>query len=241
MSGQNSSQKEAAINGSVLAQTVANLPKISRSIPVAIPAGSSINGQVSPGQVQIMSAGTRFYVRACSAPILIQSQRAGNAGSQNIFGAAQGQTVSGGFEQLNISNPSLLPIVALVWVGFEDFINDQLTLDNVSNPSIVWPTAPIPNIAATILIPDLSGTKVTIDGKAWYLLSRQAVLVGNPDSGATFVLQGKAVPVTTAPFPGFPVYPLTSLNMPAAGNFSISAGGGNINAYVNEIYTAFSA
>jgi hypothetical protein len=191
-----------------LSVTVANLPKISRSIPVAIPAGTLLNGQIQPGQAQVMAAGSRFYVRACSAPITIQSQRAGNAGSQNLFGTAQGQIVSGGFEQLNVSNPTLLPIVALLWVGFEDFINNQLVLDNVAAQNVVFPTSPLSG-QTVILAPDLSGTKQTINGKNFYLLNRQAILVGNPDAAATYILQSQTAPVTTAPFPGFPIYPQT--------------------------------
>jgi len=233
----NESQKDAR-----LAPSVASLPRVSRSIPVAIPAGTSSNGQITPGQQQIMAAGSRFYVRACSAPVLIQSQRAGNVGAQNLFGAAQGQTVSEGFEQLNVSNPTTVPIVALIWVGFEDFINDQLVLDTVATPDIVYPTSPLTG-TTLIAIPDQSGNKVSINNKNWYLLSRVAVLVGNPDTGATYILQSvnSTNAVVVAPFPGFPIYPQTSVNIPAAGDFCISAGGGPINAYAWEIYNAFAA
>ena len=225
-----------------LAASVAPLPKSSRSIPIAIPAATSLNGQIQPAEVPLTFAGDRFYVRAASAEIYVQSIRAGNVGIANQFSTGQGQTVKGGFETLQLSNKNLFPIVALVWVGFEEFINDQLVLDNSTFESVVYETASLAGTLTTILIPDKSGLATTdANGKKWLLVNRQAVLVSNPDTGATIVLQARTTPVSTAPFPGFNIYPQTSLNIPAGGDFSISAGGGLINASVWEIYNAISA
>lgn len=224
-----------------LAATVAALPKASRSIPVAIPAATLVNNQVVAAEVPITYAGDRFYVRAASGTVYIQSLRAGNVGISNPFNVGQGQPVKGGFETLQIQNYNLFPAVALIWVGFDEFINDQLVLDNVTNPSVTYFTQPNQAGATSIAIPDLSGTAfLDGNGKKWYAISRNKIIISNFSTGTTFFLQNKGATVATGKScllcpAGLPI------EHESSGDFSISLGGGTIPAVVCEIYTAFSA
>lgn len=230
-----------APDASPLAATVAALPKTSRSVPVAIPAASLVNGQVVPAEVAVTQAGDRFYVRAASGTVYIQSLRAGNVGVSNPFNVGQGQPVKGGFETLQIQNFNLVPTVALIWVGFEEFINDQLVLDNVTNPSVTYFTQPNQAGAVNIAIPDLSGTAfLDGNGKKWYAISRNKILISNVSTGTTFYLQAKGATVPNGNSclicpPGLPIEHVSS------GDFSLSVGGGLVPAVVSEIYTAFAA
>ena len=228
-------------DNSALAPTVAALPKISRSIPVTIPAATQVNGQVSPAEIPVTFAGDRFYVRVASAEIYVQTVRAGSVGVANAFSSGQGQPVSGGFETLQISNYNLFPVVALIWIGFNDFINDQLVLDSVTNDSVLYPTYPVPNAATVVQIRDLSGqTFLDLNGKKWNALFRVAILVFNLDTGVTaklFKVGGSGV----SPAGGI-IYPAPlPIRFDFSGDFDINLGGAAINMIVSEIYSAFAS
>jgi hypothetical protein len=234
-------QDVTAQPGSQLGATVANLPKTSRAVPVAIPAGVTVNGQVTPGEVPIAAAGSRFYVIVTSATIYLQPLRAGNVGATNPFNNGQGQPVAGGFETLTAKNFNLFPVVALIWVGFDDFINDQLILANNATPNVTYPTQPISAtpVTGTVAIPDLSGTTfLDINGKKWYALYRVSLIVSNFSSATTLLLQKAGAATSNGPSvllcpPQLPIAHNSS------GDFSLSVGGGAVPAIVSEIYAAF--
>ena len=210
--------------------------KSSRQVPVTLPAATVINGQVTPSEIQVTQSGTQFYVSSCSAPVLIQPIRAGAIGATNLFGNGQGQTVADGFETLKIANTQPFPLVALVWVGFDEFINNQLVLAGTTAQQIAFPTYQSPGSATHVAINDLSGQVFTdINGKKWGAINRVAILVFNTDSGTTLLLQ-KAGAATASGVAVGVIYPVTPIRFDFGGNYSLDIGGGNINAVVSEIY-----
>ena len=212
--------------------------KSSRQIPVVVPAGVAINGSVNPGEFAITQTGNLFYVLSTSAPITLQPVRAGSIGNANIFSTGQGQPVSDGFDTLTVKNFSLFPIVCLIWVGYDSFINDQLYLVNSAYSQVANPTYPLANAAAVVNIPDLSGQSFfDINGKKWGALSRVAILVFNTDSGVSVTLQKAGALTATGPAVGL-IYPLTPVRFDIAGDYCLCNGGGNVNCIVSEIYNA---
>ncbi len=224
-----------------LAPTVAQLPKISRSIPVQIPAGTLLNGQVTPSEIGVTAAGSRFYVRAASGLISMQALRAGNVGGENPFGVGQGQTVQGGFETLTVKNYNLFPVAALIWVGFEDFINDQLVLASNQTPIVCYPTQSLAGVATTIAIADISGLAFNdINGKKWLAISRAYFIVTNLDPVTPLNVQKAGSAVQNGASIDC-VQPLQSHRIDTTGSFQICIGGGAINGYVSEFYYAIAA
>ena len=212
--------------------------KVSRQVPVALPAAVSLNGQIQPSEAVIAQAGNRFYVQASSAPIGIQAVRAGNVSATNTFGTAQGQPVQDGFDTLTVKNYTLNPVVALVWVGYDDFIDNQLTLVQTTFAQVAYPTYPSANAAANVNIPDLTGTSfLDINGKKWGAIQRVCILIFNVDSGVSLILQKAGAGTGTGPGVGF-IYPLTPVRFDFSGNYCLNLGGASINAIVSEIYNA---
>lgn len=223
-----------------LAPTVAVLPRSSRAFPVQLPAATGTGAQLVPAEQQIIAPGSKFYVITASAQINIQPVRAGNIGISNPFGVGQGQPVTGGYEFLTVRNYNSFPVVALVWVGFDDFINNQMVIASTVNQAVTFPTQSLPT-STQININDLSGTAfLDINGKKWYAIQRQAIIISNLDTGVSLLLQkaGSAVANGAAVL-------LCPVAIPvehrSGGNFTISTGGATINAIVSEIYLAFAA
>jgi hypothetical protein len=199
--------------------------------------GRVVTIPIASGQTQrITSAGTKFYFVIATAPI---NARPDN-GDFVVYTQGTGLSGSVAFSVVELQNPNVVPLVVQVWIGFDDFIDNRLIIANQTLPSVYFPTSPINPSAGDILIPDLSLTKQTVNGIAYYFLSRQFVLVGNStSSGATYILQATTAPQDlSGSFPGFPIYPGTSLNLPISGDCSITVGGGPIQAWVGEIYQA---
>lgn len=214
----------------------------SRIVPVILPA-AVVGGQAGnqPNQITFAVSGTRFYVVNASNALTIQPQRGGRMGAQNTFSIGQGQTVDGGFDTLIISNPLPVPVVANVWVGFENFINDQLILVSSSYQQVAFPTNPTAGATTQININDLSGTTfLDINGKKWGAIQRVAILVFNNDGtgGTPLLLQAAATSSPTGPAVGI-VQPQQPIRFDFGGNYRIFTGGGTINAVVSEIYQAF--
>jgi hypothetical protein len=212
--------------------------RVSRQVPVVLPAATRVNNTVVPSQAGIAQAGNRFYVLSCSAPVSIQAIRAGSVGAANSFGIGQGQPVSAGFETLSVSNYSLNPVVALIWVGFDDFVNDQLILATNSFAYVVFPTYKTASSATNVNINDLSGTSFTdINGKLWGAIARVAILVFNTDPGATLLLQKAGTVIGTGVAVGV-IYPNTPIRFDFSGNYALNLGGAPVPAIVSEIYQA---
>lgn len=217
------------------------LSKTSRQVPLLIPAGVMVNNSINPGQAFAAASGNQFYVLATSAPVSIKGIRAANIGTQNQFSTGQGQKVANGFETLEVNNYTLFPVVCLIWVGFDDFINDQLILNTTTIQNIAYPTYSAASSAAFIDIPDLSGTTFfDINGKKWAAVNRVCILVFNDDSGVTFNLQKFGSRVSNGPAIAT-CFPDTPTRFDISGGYSISTGGGSVNAIVSEIYQAFAA
>jgi hypothetical protein len=227
-------------------QSVPPLPaavaRVSRSIPFQLPAAVVVNGQAQPSQIPVQCSGDRFYLRVASAQVSIKGVRAANAGTDNPFTGGQGQTVQNGFEQLLVSNFNTFPVTGLLWVGFEDFINDQLVLDQSTLQNVTYPTQPVATgFAGNLAIPDLSGQSfLDVNGKKWFAVGRSAIIISNFSTGTSVNLQAKGATGATGPAvllcpPGLPI------EHSSGGDFSMSVGGGVIPVIVSEIYQAFAA
>ena len=221
-----------------LAAQVTNVAKTSRQIPVIIPAGVMTNNQITPGEFAVTQSGNFFYVIATSAPVQIQPVRGGFTGAVNTFGSGQGQPVGNSFDTLTIKNPTLYSIVALIWVGYDSFINDQLLLQSSNYTPVVYPTYPTASAASIVNIPDLSGQPFfDINGKKWGALSRICILVFNVDSGTTINLQ-KAGSTSSSGVAVGVSFPLTPTRFDFSGDYCFNLGGAPINLIVSEIYNS---
>ena len=234
MAGQTSN-----VDTGTLPINISNLPKNSAQVPVFIPAAVvDANGTVTPSAVPVTQSGTVFYViTASNSNLKIQPIRAANVGIANTFGIGQGQTVKDGFETLQVYNPNTFPVVAVIWVGYNDFINDQLILAQQQYPTAVFPTYTQPNTAgATVVdINDLSGTQITdINGVSWLALYRIEIQMSNLDSANVYTLQNATA--TTANSPAIvAIQPTQTITRPISGNYRIRSGA-TINMLIVELY-----
>lgn len=224
--------------------SIAGLQKTSRQVPALIPAATvDANGILTPSAVTVTAQGSVFYVLTCSAPsVTIQPISGRNSGFANVFGVGQGQTVADGFETLQLSNNTTNSVVVLLWVGFNDFINDQLILTQQQYPTVVFPTysQPVTNPATAINIVDRSGTQIVdINGKSWLALYRVEIQMSNLDTGAVYTLQ--AANAANANSPAVcAIQPQDTIVRPIAGNYRILSGG-DINMIVAELYAVTKA
>jgi hypothetical protein len=210
------------------------IPILSRTSQVLrniVPANSSLQFPVS---------GNTFYVLFTSAQVIIKP---GN-GSANPYDTGTGLAAPeiNSFGQLQIINPTANAIVFEIFVGFDGFIDNRVILAQVSGLRLVaYPTYPVTSAAASVAINDISATAFNdINGNQWYAVNRVAIIISNPDTGVTLFLQEEGSSIANGPAIAA-IYPLTSLNYPVSGNYSLSVGGGNINALVSEIYNAIPA
>lgn len=194
------------------------------------------------GTLTVPLAGTQFYVVFASAPLTIKPY--GNGfGSDVIYSQGTGQQFydSQAFSYLAIFNPSAGPIVFQLFVGFNQFIDRRLIIENSLQQQVAYPTQPTASVATAISIPDLSGNSLTdIDGNVWYAIQRVCIQVFNVSTGTTLLLQKFASTVSNGPAVAA-IYPQTSVRIDASGNYSMSVGGGVIPAIVSELYIALPA
>lgn len=199
-----------------------------------------INASIAAGETKSFAApGTQFYVLAASTAVNIRPSK----GSFNLYNIGQGLGVDeiNAFSSIEVNNPTANPVAVSIFVGFDNFIDNTLILNNATNPSVAYPTYPTPNAAATINIVDLSGTQFTdINGKKWIAVNRVAILVFNTDSGATYLVQKSGSAVSNGPAIAA-VFPLTAIRLDVTGNYTMATGGGNINVIVSEFYNAIPA
>jgi hypothetical protein len=207
----------------------------SQSIPITI--GPAVGGV--PTTLRVACRGSQFFVRACSQPISIRPDGGVLASYDNGDGLQVKE--QNAFNGLEVVNATANPITALIFVGWDTFLTRALILQNTILPNVAYPTYPTANVGSHIDIPDLSGQSfLDADGKKWFALSRQAILVGNPDPGATILLQKAGATGATGVAVAM-VPPQTTLRFDAAGDYSIDGGGSNLNLIVSEIYQAFAA
>lgn len=208
-----------------------SLQKVGQAFPLNIPAGQS---------VQVNANGTNAYLIVSTAPVNLRARRQQSVQAYSLY--AQGT----GFEQtefssVEIQNPNSAAVVCLLWVGTSNFIDKRLILNTQTIQQVAFPTYKTANSAAAVAINDLSGGPFTdINGNKWLAISRVAIIVCNVDTGVTLLLQKSGAATSSGPAVAA-IYPLTSLNLPVSGNYSLSVGGGNINVIVSEIYLAIPA
>lgn len=206
------------------------LGRSSQFIRNIIPAGQT---------VPFPAAGTMFYVTQATAPFEIKP----SGGSFNSYDIGTGLELApvNAFEQLQIRNPSAFPIVFELFIGFDGFIDNRVIISQTTLTQISFPTYPTASAAAAVAINDLVGQKIAdINGNQWYAMGRVAIIVSNLDPGVTLLLQRAGSAVANGPAV-CAIFPVTSLNLPVSGDYSLSVGGGNINAIVSEIYNAIPA
>ena len=192
---------------------------------------------IQPGETLPLSvAGLTFYLTVATAPLQIRP----SGGTFNEYGVGTGLDLLeiNSFEMLEVRNDNLFAVVFEIFVGFDEYIDKRLYLDTTSLPIITYPTYPTANAATAVLIPDLSAQVITdINGQDWYALSRVAIVIANIDSGVTLLVQQFGSVVANGPAIGA-VFPLTSWQLPTAGDYQLSVGGGNVNCIVSELYQA---
>jgi hypothetical protein len=209
---------------------VGPLGRTSIIYPVVVPADS-----VAP----VPCAGTTFYVTVCTAAVDIRPI----GGVFNTYTNGKGLKLKqeNAFPSLEIKNKNAFPVVVQLFVGFDEFIDNALILANTGQTLVARPTYPTPSSASNVNINDVSGGAFTdINGVEWFALQREAIYIGNLDSGVTLLLQQFGSVVANGPAV-MPIFPTTSLRYAASGNYCLNVGGGTINAIVSELYQAIPA
>jgi hypothetical protein len=162
------------------------------------------------------------------------------AGAYSVFSQGTGvgePNAAEQFDVVDIQNFNAYAVVVSLWVGYADFIDNRLILNNTVNQAVTYPTQPVAG-AMNINIPDISGTNFTdINGKGWIAIVRVAIIISNLDPAVSLLLQKAGSVVSNGPAvllcpPALPV------SHSSSGNFCINIGGGAINAIVCEIYSA---
>lgn len=192
------------------------------------------------GTLPLRVSGSAYYVIQTSAALLIRPSAAGSVGFFDSHTTGTGKDLGdlNAFDMLEVQNTTALAIVFQIFVGWDGYIDKRLILANQNTPQVVYPTCKTASSAAVVNINDLSGSQFTdVNGNKWYALYRVAILIFNPDTGVTLLVQ-KAGSITASDFAIGVVYPQTSLRLDVAGNYCLNLGGANINAIVSEIYAS---
>ena len=200
--------------------------RVSASYPVVIPAGATISLAAPGNTFYLITATNNLFVRPENG---VFSEYAQGTGENCEF-----------FSRLEIENRSANNAVALIFVGWQNFIDNRLILASSSTPNVANPTYPTANASPTVNIPDLSGGSFNdLNGKKWLALNRVCILVFNLDAAANYLLQ-KASATNGSGVAAANCFPLTPLRFEFSGNYRITngAGGANINAIVSEVYQA---
>lgn len=187
------------------------------------------------GVLPVPCAGTQFYVTAATAPVSIRP----SGGVFNAYEQGTGLQLdeTNAFSLLEVRNDNAYPIAFQIFVGFDQYIDNRLVLGG-GQPVIGYPTYPVANAAATLDIPDKTGSVIAdINGNQFYALSRVAVIICNTDTGVTLLLHKAGATLAGDPAVAA-VFPTTSLRYDASGHFSLTTGGGNLNCIVSELYNA---
>lgn len=191
---------------------------------------------INAGQtLTIPAIGNTFYLAVSSGTLNITPSNGSTNPYQQGTGLRQSNTNT--FNQLQVENPGAGPIAFYIVIGFDQFIDKRIYLQNNASPQVAFPTFPTANAATSLAIIDLSGTEFTdINGNKWFAIVRTAILVFNVDTGTTLLLQ-KAGGSGSSPAVGA-IYPQTSLRFDVSGNYALNNGGGSLNCIVSEIYQA---
>ena len=212
-----------------------------QSLTIPSKVGNITNVPIAAGQsTTVAGYGQEVYIIIATAPVNVRTR--GSKGSSSYSLLTQGTGIRDtDFDAVDLQNPNAVPIIVQIWTGLAQFVDNRLILANQQIPQVAFPTAPTANSLTHIAINDLSGGAFTdINGVNWLALQRLAIIVCNVDTGATFLLQ-KAGAATATGVAVAAIYPLTSLNLPVSGDYSMDVGGATINCIVSEIYLAILA
>ena len=216
--------------------------------PIAETPGSSNdstiwNFTIPAGETYLLSQdGTSFEFTVQTGPVSVRRRNGKFASQYNEFANGTGvRNVT--FSSLEIKNLSkTAPVVCQMVVGSANFINNTLNLINggLGAQQVVNPVYPVAIAAKVIDIPDLSGASFTdINGKKWLAIQRIAIEVFNTDAADVYFLQ-KFHATSLADGSVGAVQPKTPVRFDFAGDYTIQQAA-NINAIVNEIYSAIPA
>jgi hypothetical protein len=132
-------------------------------------------------------------------------------------------------------NKTANAVIFSIWVGWGDYIDNRVIMNNPMISNVCVPTSPIVNSTNNINIPDLSGAPIVdIDGVTWLALTRTEICVSNYDIATTYTVEGMNAPNAKVRA----VHPLTDIVMQNNGNFRINIPTSAINAIVAETYQA---
>jgi len=191
------------------------------------PAGSATD------KYPIFQGGVAFYLTLATGPLWIQPS--GGSMDQYSQGTGKRSDESRPFTQLQIVNKTPNPVIFSVWVGWGDYIDNRVIMNNPMISNVVVPTSPIVNSTNNINIPDLGGAPILdIDGVTWLALTRTEICVSNYDIATTYTVEGMNAPHA----PVWAVHPLTDVSRNVNGNFRIHIPSSTINAIVSEVYQA---
>lgn len=191
------------------------------------------------GTLEVPAAGTQFYLIFSTAALNIRPS--GGVFSPYQQGTGLQLVEANAFNLIEVQNLNAGPVVFQLFIGFDQFIDNRLVLDQSLTPTVAYPTYPVASAGTAVAINDLSTLSFTdINGKKWFAIQRLSIIVCNPDTGVTLNLQKSAAATSNGPSIAV-IYPQTSLNLPVSGNYSLSTGGGAINAIVSELYQAIAA
>ena len=203
--------------------------RVSANYPVTVPAGATIS---------LDAQGTNFYVIVTNGNLFIRPDN----GVFSEYSQGTGENC-GLFSRIELSNRNPYDVAALVFVGWDSFIDNRLIIAQGLTPNVALPTYSTPLTSNTVNINDLSGQPfLDINGKKWLALYRIAILVFNLDGSAVYLLQKKGATTVSGVATGA-IYPLTPIRFDFSGDYCITTGslGANINAVVSEIYSAIAA
>lgn len=206
--------------------------------PVSAPNRSSqiITNVILPGEIYpVFQGGDAFYLVVATGKLLIKP----NTGSENEY--VQGTGLRPGnnaaFNQVQLKNPNSFAVVFQIFVGFGDYIDNRLIVNDPNQVQAPYSTSGVPNVSNDIPIPDLSGQPfIDANGIPMLALNRVAIYVNNIDTGLSYDIQNDAADKAL-----ITVLPQTNIVYPANGDLRIKTASANINATVSEIYNAIRA
>lgn len=183
----------------------------------------------------VFQPGDAFYLVVATGKLLIKP----NTGSQNEY--VQGTGLRPGnnaiFKQVELKNPNTFPVVFQLFVGFGDYIDNRLIVNDPNQIQAPYATHPVPNVSNDLAIPDLSGQAfIDANGIPMLALNRVTIYVSNIDLALIYDIRNNADTATM-----LSVQPSSNIGYPANGNFRIKTPSANINATVSEIYNAIRA
>jgi hypothetical protein len=222
------------------AQVQATANQLAGSIAMSIPANSTL-----PQSIQ----GSFFYIQAASAAIEVKV-----GGSDfNVYApgtgyrmpkipnpSVPGAEIQSSFALMQIRNPNDFPVAFAIFVGFGDFIDNRLILQQ----GIVFPVMKVtytgvPPAVGPIPIDDISGLEFQDqNGVDWLALNRVCFYVDNNSNSSPLLLLDEDSDVTGASANCGTIFPSTTRTFPVSGDFSLDNGGSTIPACVIEIYNA---